>query len=183
MTPPLADQSLVNRVLGGVLVADALRTLASCTTAAGDGARASALHDEADAAYRNAGVRHLARDPDSTPAIDGRRSGDNEWCRDGDVWRVAYSGTTTIVKHSKGMADLAALLSRPGREGARDRVGRRPGGGARHARGGGARPVGGRRRTGSGSATSPPTSTRPTPTTTPVGRREPAPSTTPSSTS
>ena len=107
---------------------------------------AAALHDEADAAYRNAGVRpprswrrHAPR-----PAMDeGRR--DNEWCRDGDVWRVAYGGTTTIVKHSKGMADLAVLLSRPGREVHVTELGRRPGGGARRAAGRrGARPVGGR---------------------------------------
>ena len=56
-----AERALaVNRALGGVLAADAVRTLASCTAAAGDGARAAALHDEADAAYRNAGVGHLA---------------------------------------------------------------------------------------------------------------------------
>ena len=68
-----AERALaVNRALGGVLAADAVRTLASCTAAAGDGARAAALHDEADSAYRNAGVRHLARDADSTPAGDGR---------------------------------------------------------------------------------------------------------------
>jgi hypothetical protein len=40
----------------------------------------------------------------------------NELRRDGDVWRLSFAGTSTIVKHSKGMADLATLLDRPGRE-------------------------------------------------------------------
>ena len=88
------------------------------------------------------GCDHLARDADSTPAGDGRGSGDNEWCRDGDVWRVAYSGTTTIVKHSKGMADLAALLSAPGREVHVTDLEGVPAAALGTARGGGARPVG-----------------------------------------
>jgi hypothetical protein len=44
------------------------------------------------------------------------QSGENELRRDGDVWHVRFAGTTTIVKHSKGMADLAVLLAAPGRE-------------------------------------------------------------------
>ncbi len=32
------------------------------------------------------------------------------------MWHVRYGGRTTIVKHSKGLADLAVLLPRPGRE-------------------------------------------------------------------
>jgi tetratricopeptide (TPR) repeat protein len=106
----------VNRTIGGVLAADAVRTLASCVAAAGDGAWAATLHDEADAAYRGVGMGHLARDAERTRARDEPRSGQNEWCRDGDVWRVAYAGSATIVKHSKGMADLATLLSQPGRD-------------------------------------------------------------------
>jgi hypothetical protein len=36
--------------------------------------------------------------------------------REGEVWRVVYAGRATTVKHSKGMTDLARMLSRPGAE-------------------------------------------------------------------
>jgi hypothetical protein len=32
------------------------------------------------------------------------------------VWRVTFRGRSTTVRHGKGMADLAVLLDRPGRE-------------------------------------------------------------------
>ena len=179
-----AERALaVNRALGGVLAADAMRTLASCTAAAGDLARAAALHDEADAAYRGAGVGHLARDADSTRSKRSAGVGRQRMVprrrrvachlRRHDHHRQAQQG--------HGRSRRAAVAARA--RGARDRAGGRPGGG--RSAGAGRRCSTGRqsRRTGSGSATSPPTSTRPTPTTTPVGRREPAPSTTPSSTS
>ena len=157
----------------------------ACTAAAGDPS-GGGLHDEADAVYRGAGVRtprsrrrHEHRDQRSA----GGR-GDNEWCRDGDVWHVTFGGTTTIVKHSKGMADLAALLVAPRARGARDRAGGRPGGG--RSAGAGRRCSTGRRRRGLPGADQRPgrrdrRGRRRT--TTPAGRREPAPSTTPSSTS
>src|SRR5439155_18523733 len=111
-----AEQALaVNRRFGGTLVADALRTLAD-TVAARDGAgsaRAESLHAEADVAYRTVGAHHLVRGAHRPPAD---RPASNELRRDGDVWRVSFAGTSTIVKHSKGLADLAVLLERPGRE-------------------------------------------------------------------
>ncbi len=36
--------------------------------------------------------------------------------RDGDVWHVTFAGDTTIVKHTKGVADLAVLVAAAGRE-------------------------------------------------------------------
>lgn len=36
--------------------------------------------------------------------------------KDGAVWQVSFRGTVTTVRHGKGMADLAVLLSEPGRE-------------------------------------------------------------------
>ncbi len=107
----------VNRGFGGTLAADAQRTLADCMTARGDSAaEAEALHADADAAYAAVGARHLIRcsrevPPAPTPPLAG-----NELRRVGDVWHVAYGGTATIVKHSKGLADLAVLLARPGQE-------------------------------------------------------------------
>jgi hypothetical protein len=41
---------------------------------------------------------------------------DAEFRREGRVWRVAWRGQIATVSDSKGMRDLAALLSRPGRE-------------------------------------------------------------------
>jgi hypothetical protein len=41
---------------------------------------------------------------------------DNELRRDGEVWHMRYAGIATIVKHGKGVADLAVLLAAPGRE-------------------------------------------------------------------
>jgi hypothetical protein len=54
----------------------------------------------------------------SSPAspAPGRLQADAELRRDGDVWRVAFGGRETIVKHTKGIADLAVLLTRPGQE-------------------------------------------------------------------
>lgn len=111
-----AEQALVvNRGFGGMLVADALRTLADCMTARGDRAGApEAIHAEADAAYAAAGARHLVR---SAPEVHASTTAfDNELRRQGDIWRITYGGKPTILKHSKGLADLAVLLARPGQE-------------------------------------------------------------------
>jgi tetratricopeptide (TPR) repeat protein len=113
----LAEQALVvNRRFGGTLVADALRTLADCLAAAGDPTgRATSLHDEADAAYAAVGARHLVRAV-RPPVEPASQAMPNELRREGDVWRISYRGTSTMAKHSKGLADLAILLDRPGRE-------------------------------------------------------------------
>ena len=39
-----------------------------------------------------------------------------ELTRDGDTWAWTWAGTTVRVKHAKGIADLALLLERAGRE-------------------------------------------------------------------
>jgi hypothetical protein len=36
--------------------------------------------------------------------------------RDGDVWTIEYAGSRVVVRHLKGLADLAVLLSSPGDE-------------------------------------------------------------------
>jgi hypothetical protein len=41
---------------------------------------------------------------------------EGEFRRDGKLWHVRFRGATAIVPDSKGMGDLAVLLSRPGRE-------------------------------------------------------------------
>jgi tetratricopeptide (TPR) repeat protein len=108
-----------NQRAGGLLAADALRTLADCLDRRADPTNrdeAAELHERADAAYRAAGARHhvRARPTDEPPATSAALG--NELRRDGDVWHVRYAGTTTIVKHGKGVADLAVLLAAPGRE-------------------------------------------------------------------
>ncbi len=112
-----AEQALrINRAFGGFLTAESLRTLADCTARSGaDPAKVDALHAAADAAFATIGARHRAR---STPAgaVAVPPTSVNELRREGDVWHIAYRGTSTIVRHSKGLTDLAVLLARPGRE-------------------------------------------------------------------
>lgn len=113
----------VNRRFGGVLLPDALRTLGEVVEGrGGDGARSASLHAEADAAYTALGMHHLIRSggpapPPEAPALPGSRSAPiNELRRSGEVWHVAYAGTEVMLRHSKGLADLAVLLARPGTE-------------------------------------------------------------------
>jgi tetratricopeptide (TPR) repeat protein len=120
-----AEQALVaTRGAGAMLVADAERTLADCLDARGDVDPAAAHHATADAIFAAAGLVEFVRGAStsrpattSTPAraVDDERA-DNELRRDGDVWHLAFGGETAIVKHSKGVADLAVLLAAPGRE-------------------------------------------------------------------
>jgi hypothetical protein len=42
--------------------------------------------------------------------------GANLWRREGDYWTIAYYGTTSRLRHSKGFGYLAELLRLPGRE-------------------------------------------------------------------
>jgi tetratricopeptide (TPR) repeat protein len=109
---------------GGLLAADTLRTLAECLDArdaGGDRDEATTLHARADTVYRAAGALHLVRGDRATTTAESPRSpaghpAANELRREGDVWHVRFGGTATIVKHSKGMADLAVLLAAPGHE-------------------------------------------------------------------
>ena len=51
------------------------------------------------------------------PSIDGHavtRAG--ELARDGDGWRITFDGRSTRIRDMKGIADLAMLVTRPGRE-------------------------------------------------------------------
>jgi hypothetical protein len=109
-----------NQRAGGLLAADALRTLADCLDRRAnptDRSEAADLHARADAAYRAAGALHRVRaEPDDGQVTATSGAVDNELRRDGDVWHVRYAGTATIVKHGKGVADLEVLLAAPGRE-------------------------------------------------------------------
>jgi pimeloyl-ACP methyl ester carboxylesterase len=49
-----------------------------------------------------------------TPVPPAAPAGDPELRRDGDVWTVRYADRTAHLKHTRGLSDLATLVSRPG---------------------------------------------------------------------
>jgi hypothetical protein len=79
------------------------------------------LHDdarlaEARSTYAALGLEvdvGLAKRPVGPPPAP---SGTNVFRRDGELWLVGLQGSTTRVRDSKGMRDLARLLARPGEE-------------------------------------------------------------------
>lgn len=83
--------------------------------AVGDGSSARALLDEATATYRRLGANGWASDVGAgttgsgvaTPAPDATMR------RSGALWRITFLGREASVPHSKGMADIARLLSAP----------------------------------------------------------------------
>jgi len=113
---PYARAALdANRAAGALLVAHSQHTLADALEATAEAAELSAT---ADATFAALGldhfVRHANEQREATPT---RLDADTaELRRDGDVWHLSFAGITTIVKHVKGMADLALLLPRPGVE-------------------------------------------------------------------
>jgi hypothetical protein len=51
----------------------------------------------------------------------GEEAGDEpvgscQWRREGELWTLRYDGRTVLMKHAKGLDDLAHLLAQPGRE-------------------------------------------------------------------
>lgn len=111
---PFARAALdANRAAGALLVAHSQRTLADAL----DGTpEAIDLAAAADATFAALGLDHFVRRERTKVHEQSSRAaaGDAALSRDGDVWHISFGGTTTIVKHVKGMADLALLLPRPG---------------------------------------------------------------------
>jgi tetratricopeptide (TPR) repeat protein len=111
----------VGHRFGGLVAADALRTLARCRAARGgpgDAEAAAAADADADAAYAALGATHQrSGGPGPAPATGPvEEAPGNELRREGEVWHVTYGGRAVVVRHSKGLADLAVLLARPGQE-------------------------------------------------------------------
>jgi predicted ATPase len=50
------------------------------------------------------------------PLVEPDEAAVNDFIRQGDVWKVSYAGRTAFARHTKGMSDIATLLSRPGQE-------------------------------------------------------------------
>jgi tetratricopeptide (TPR) repeat protein len=106
---PYARAALdANRAAGALLVAHSQRALADALEGTAEGTELAGV---ADATFAALGFHHFARGGPVIPALE---PGEATLRRAGDVWHVSFGGTSTIVKHVKGMADLALLLPRPG---------------------------------------------------------------------
>lgn len=91
---------------------------------AGDAVRARELRVDALGFYRAHGLVARAREledrltgsasPADGPSAPERAEG--RFRREGDVWQLAFRGAPAIVRHVKGMTDLAILLGRPSEE-------------------------------------------------------------------
>ncbi len=127
----LARQALeANRPVGALVRARSQRVLGDALNARGnpdDAEEAARFLAMAEATITGLGLHEgggtavtsaptLNEDATSLKASPTPGRPDAELCRDGDVWHIAYGGRTTIVRHGKGIADLAVLLTMPDRE-------------------------------------------------------------------
>ncbi len=105
---PLAGSCAVN----GAMVAFAgshAQTAGLLAAALGEVEAAGALLGRAEETYRRLGAAGwLAELTGVRPAAVA------EMRRDGAVWRLSFAGRTVTVPHSKGLADIARLLTAPG---------------------------------------------------------------------
>jgi hypothetical protein len=63
----------------------------------------------AEAAHRRIGLTRTVESEVPSPT-------GNIFRREGDIWMLGYAGRVVRLRHAKGLADLAQLLARPGRE-------------------------------------------------------------------
>jgi tetratricopeptide (TPR) repeat protein len=110
-------RAALDRTPIGPLHARAQRTLARALRRRGepdDAAEAEQLL--ADAGDVPLTILELTR-PDESTAADPKphtpTTASAAFVREGDVWRIAFAGQEVVVRHAKGLADLAALLARP----------------------------------------------------------------------
>jgi tetratricopeptide (TPR) repeat protein len=115
----------VDQAIGGLLAAHAHHATARALRLLGDhGDRARALTAARQAAdaYRAMGLDALAAEAEALAKELGSvkvtevRAVEGELRREGDVWALTWDGHTARVRHSKGVADLAVLVARPGME-------------------------------------------------------------------
>jgi tetratricopeptide (TPR) repeat protein len=81
------------------------------------------IHERLGAASWVLWTRSALGDPDAAARatalgllLPGPVAAEGVFRRDGTAWTVSYRGRTVTLKHSKGLADIAALLARPGQE-------------------------------------------------------------------
>lgn len=96
--------------IGAACLGVTARYLAGLAEVLGLTAEARELAERAEHAHRAAGIRRPALATASGPPRTA------VFRRDGDVWTVVYDGTTSRLRHAKGLHDLARLLANPGRE-------------------------------------------------------------------
>ncbi|HEV3364682.1 MAG TPA: hypothetical protein VG795_11210 [Acidimicrobiia bacterium] len=115
----------VDQAIGGLLAAHAHHATARALRLLGDhGDRARALTAARQAAdaYRAMGLDALAAEAQALAKDFGPvkvtevQAVEGELRREGDVWALTWDGHTARVRHSKGVADLAVLVARPGME-------------------------------------------------------------------
>jgi len=95
------------------LVADTLRDLGISLVSFGDERGGRAAVEEASELYASLGMRaHVSVAMTVTP----RPASDATFRLDGEYWTLTYAGTTVRVADSKGLRDIAALLTRQGRD-------------------------------------------------------------------
>jgi tetratricopeptide (TPR) repeat protein len=104
-----------NRSAGAALLV--ARTLHDGGVAMGDAGWLAQARD----AYRALGLEARAAEVDAALGTSGSSAETGTdagaaFRRDGEVWALSWNGTTVRLGDRKGLADLAALLSRPGRE-------------------------------------------------------------------
>ena len=115
----------VDRAIGGLVAAHAHHATARVLRLLGDPndrtRLATAARQAADA-YRALSLDALATEAEvlarevASRRATAVRSDEGELRREGDVWALTWDSTTARVRHSKGIADLAVLVARPGVE-------------------------------------------------------------------
>ncbi|MDQ3529061.1 MAG: AAA family ATPase [Actinomycetota bacterium] len=118
------DAALTGTVGAGRLVLAHTRADCARALAGGDQPdrhRGADLAASAIAEYDGLGLTRLADEVRALPApptqredVEANRSAVLE--RDGDTWVFTFDGSTARIRHAKGVADLAVLLARPGRD-------------------------------------------------------------------
>ncbi|MGO9830794.1 MAG: alpha/beta fold hydrolase [Myxococcaceae bacterium] len=126
LTYALDARSFAGRVRSPVLVLhrkgdhaihhDQARTLAASLPGATlgilEGSSHMPWHEHGDALV-DAIAEFLGR---AAVKVESETEGDAELRREGDVWRLRFDGREALLRHSKGLADLARLLVHPGQE-------------------------------------------------------------------
>lgn len=133
------DAAAAGAVLAGIHARRSRADVLAARRGPGDVEAARTLLAGARASYDALGLRVRATGAAEAAArldaLEGPRppaavAASGSFRRSGGVWQVSFNGTASVVRHVKGMTDLAVLLGRPGQEvHALDLAGA-PGGGA-----------------------------------------------------
>ena len=127
---PFADRFVLDGT-AAVCYGPIATVLARIAAARGDVAEAVCWYDRAALILRRSDARLLLRQVETELAalrrpderqgsVAGTDDADGDaraaFLREGDVWLIRFDGMSAYLRHTKGLGDLAMLLSRPGRE-------------------------------------------------------------------